>query len=113
MDFFFKSVTWAGSILVLLPIALMAAGTLLSRGRQADALLIAGGLMGAFVLAHGLKRLFARPRPNIEDLLVAMPPDFSFPSAHTTQAAANSTTHGNTDARTRPATPKPAPAGIC
>jgi len=34
------------------------------------------------------ERLFARPRPDVQDLLVAMPADFSFPSAHTAQAAA-------------------------
>jgi undecaprenyl-diphosphatase len=37
---------------------------------------------------HGLKLLFARPRPQAESLLVTMPPDFSFPSAHTAQVTA-------------------------
>lgn len=88
MDIFFKTVTWAGSAMVLFPLALLIAGTLFYRGRGTDALLVAGGLPGAFLLAHWLKRFVARPRPDAQDLLVAMPPDFSFPSAHTTQASA-------------------------
>ena len=88
VDLFFKTATWAGSGLVLFPIALIIAGILWLRGRAADALLVSGGILGAFILVHGFKRLFARPRPNVQDLLVSMPSDFSFPSAHTTQAAA-------------------------
>lgn len=88
MDLFFKSVTWAGSGLVLFPLALIISSVLILKGRKIDALLVFGGLLGAFLLVHGLKRLFARPRPEAQDLLVAMPADFSFPSAHTAQAAA-------------------------
>lgn len=88
MDLFFKTVTWAGSGLVLFPLALVIAGILFFRGRVNDALMVSGGLLGAFVLVHGLKRLFARPRPDVQGLLVAMPSDFSFPSAHTSQAVA-------------------------
>jgi undecaprenyl-diphosphatase len=88
MDLFFKIVTWAGSGWVLFPLAAVIAGILWLRGRAADAVLVSGGLLGASVLAHGLKRLFARPRPDVSELLVAMPPDFSFPSAHTAQAVA-------------------------
>jgi undecaprenyl-diphosphatase len=88
VNLFFKTATWAGSGLVLFPLALIIAGILWLRGRAADALLVSGGLFGAFVLVHGLKRLFARSRPNVQDLLVSMPSDFSFPSAHTTQATA-------------------------
>ncbi|WP_373501812.1 phosphatase PAP2 family protein [Desulfococcus sp.] len=88
MDFFFKTVTWAGSGLILFPIALIISGLLFFNDRRADALLVSGGLLGTFILVHGLKCLFARPRPDVQDLLVAMPADFSFPSAHTAQAAA-------------------------
>ena len=88
MDQFFKTITWAGSILALFPLALGMATNLVMRGRRNDAMLILGGLMGASILTHVLKRVFARPRPDVEELLVAMPPDFSFPSAHTAQVVA-------------------------
>lgn len=88
MDLFFKIVTWAGSGWVLFPLAAVIAGILWLRGRAADAVLVSGGLLGASILVHGLKRLFARPRPDVPELLVAMPSDFSFPSAHTAQAVA-------------------------
>ena len=88
MDHFFKTVTWAGSILVLFPLSLLVAAPLAARQRQMDAMLIVGGLMGSCFLTHILKRVFARPRPDVEELLVAMPPDFSFPSAHTSQIVA-------------------------
>lgn len=88
MDLFFKTVTWAGSILFLFPLSLAIAILLATRGRRTDAMLIFGGLLGASILTHLLKRVFARPRPDVEELLVAMPPDFSFPSAHTAQVAA-------------------------
>jgi undecaprenyl-diphosphatase len=88
MDLFFKTITWAGSGLVLFPLAALIAGILWFRGRGADALLVSGGLLGCFLLVHGLKHLFARPRPAMEDMLVTVPAGFSFPSAHTAQAAA-------------------------
>ena len=40
------------------------------------------------LLTHALKLLVRRPRPQVDQLLVAMPTDWSFPSAHTAQAAA-------------------------
>jgi undecaprenyl-diphosphatase len=39
-------------------------------------------------LAYLLKAVFRRPRPDVHAPLVAMPVDFSFPSAHTTQITA-------------------------
>jgi undecaprenyl-diphosphatase len=54
----------------------------------ADMLLIIGGLLGASLMAHLLNILCVRPRPTVvTDMMVNMPPDFSFPSAHTAQAA--------------------------
>lgn len=88
MDLFFKTITWGGSLFVLLPLALVGALWFLGRGRFADAALLVCGLAGSSLLVHVLKLLFARPRPQAESLLVAMPPDFSFPSAHTGQAFA-------------------------
>ncbi|MCB2218695.1 phosphatase PAP2 family protein [Desulfofustis glycolicus] len=88
MDLFFRTITWGGSLMVLLPLALLISLLFYARGRIGDAALLLGGLLGASLFVHILKRLFARPRPEVENLLVAMPPDFSFPSAHTGQAVA-------------------------
>ncbi|MEE4313297.1 MAG: phosphatase PAP2 family protein [Desulfofustis sp.] len=88
MDLFFKTITWGGSLMVLLPLALLMSLLFYARGRIADAALLLGGLLGASLFVHILKRLFARARPEVENLLVAMPSDFSFPSAHTGQAFA-------------------------
>lgn len=85
-DLFFLSVTWLGSLYVLGPAAFLV--WLLAR---------AGGygtghlpLLGLFVTAitvHLLKLLFRRARPDSLGLLVEMPGDWSFPSAHSAQAA--------------------------
>ncbi len=88
MDFFFLSITWLGSILVLLP----AGVTVIALSRRAlhfsDMCLIISAPLGASLLAHLLKILFARPRPTVvSEMMVNMPPDFSFPSAHTAQTA--------------------------
>lgn len=88
MDLFFKTITWGGSLMVLLPLALLMSLLFYARGRIGDAALLLGGLLGASLFVHILKRLFARARPEVENLLVAMPSDFSFPSAHTGQAFA-------------------------
>jgi undecaprenyl-diphosphatase len=70
MDLFFKMITWGGSLIVLLPLALVMALRFYTRGRLADAALLLGGLLGAALIVHVLKRLFARPRPEVENLLV-------------------------------------------
>ena len=88
MDVFFKLITWCGSLLVLLPVCIAIAVLLYCTQRKAEAALLLGGLLGASVLAHLLKLLFARPRPTADQLLVTMPADYSFPSAHTAQIVA-------------------------
>ena len=85
---FFKVYTWFGSILVLLPCAMVIGVALQRMQRIHDAILLLGGLGGVSILAHLLKLVFARPRPQVDEMLVAMPNDFSFPSAHTAQAVA-------------------------
>ena len=85
---FFKVYTWCGSILVLLPCAIAIGVALQRMQRMNDAILLLGGLGGASILVHVLKLVFARPRPQVDEMLVAMPNDFSFPSAHTAQVVA-------------------------
>ena len=89
MDLFFYYATWLGSVLVLLPAGAVLAALLWRMLDAADICLILGGLLGASLLAHLLKIVISRPRPvAAPDMLVAMPADFSFPSAHTAQATA-------------------------
>ena len=88
MDVFFFYITWLGSIILLLPVGVTVIALFRGTLDFADMALIIGGLLGASLLAHLLKILIARPRPTVvADMMVNMPPDYSFPSAHTAQAA--------------------------
>jgi undecaprenyl-diphosphatase len=88
LDQFFVLLTWAGSLFVLLPLAVVLGVFLVLRGRSGDAWLLGAGFGGAVLLAHVLKRIIGRPRPDVLPALVPMPIDLSFPSAHTAQIAA-------------------------
>ena len=86
MELFFYYITWLGSILVLLPGALGIVALFWRTLSSADIFLILGGLIGSSLVAHLMKLIFSRPRPHVVDeMLVSMPRDFSFPSAHTAQ----------------------------
>ena len=87
MDLIFYYVTWLGSILVLLPATVMIVISFWRSLQASDIILLLGGLLGASLITHLLKLLFSRPRPDMgHGMLVDMPTDFSFPSAHTAQA---------------------------
>jgi undecaprenyl-diphosphatase len=76
------AMTWLGSLFVLLPLAVVAGW-----GRAGGTLLPAA-VLGASALAHAIKWLVDRARPDIYPSLIGMPVDASFPSAHAMQAAA-------------------------
>ncbi|MBK7470139.1 MAG: hypothetical protein IPI73_05395 [Betaproteobacteria bacterium] len=80
--------TWLGSIVVLLPLALALAWRYLRRGQSGAALLLPMAVGGAWLLAHAGKLLVVRPRPDLYPALIAMPAEFSFPSAHAMQITA-------------------------
>jgi membrane-associated phospholipid phosphatase len=87
IDLFFLSVTWLGSLYVLSPAAVLL--WLVSRqmnfpGGHLPLL----GLVATAITVHLLKLLVRRARPESLELLVPMPGDWSFPSAHSAQAAA-------------------------
>ena len=88
VDSFFLAVTWLGSLHVLLPAALAVAALPVAGSRRYEFLLPVASLGLSVVLVHLLKLLVRRPRPQVEQLLVSLPADWSFPSAHTAQAAA-------------------------
>jgi len=88
LDWIFLSLTWLGSLLILLPLVL-AVGTLLwRRGHRGEARFIVGALAGASLLAQLAKHLALRPRPDLFAALAPVASPLSFPSAHAVQATA-------------------------
>ncbi len=85
LDSVFLVVTWLGSLLVLLPLALLVWWW---RRGERSASFVALALVGASGLGHLVKLLAARPRPDLFPPLIPMPDDWSFPSAHAAQATA-------------------------
>ena len=85
LDSLFAIVTWLGSLAVLLPLALLAWWRW--RGERSAAF-VALALVGASALGHLIKLIAARPRPDLFPPLIAMPEDWSFPSAHAVQVTA-------------------------
>lgn len=81
-----SAVTWLGSLAVLLPLAAGLAWH--SRGDWRQRLFLPLAVLGAAGVAHLLKWLIDRERPDLFPALVAMPADASFPSAHAMQATA-------------------------
>jgi undecaprenyl-diphosphatase len=81
-----KAVTWAGSALLLVPLALIACVALIRAGLRREALAVALSLGGAVLISDCVKLLVSRPRPPVEHLQAVTGP--SFPSVHATQASA-------------------------
>lgn len=88
LDPWMKGFTWAGSLLVLIPVALLAMGRLLWLKHRLEAGFVLLSLFGASVLAHLTKLAVARPRPDLFTNAVSMPVDWSYPSAHAMQITA-------------------------
>lgn len=87
LDAAFQGLTWFGSLLVLLPLAMMAAVLLWRRGHRVEARFLIVALIGAAVIARLVKHLVQRPRPDLFPALVSETA-LSFPSAHALQSAA-------------------------
>lgn len=81
-----RVITWAGSLWLLGPLALIASILLFRAGLYRGALTVALGLLGAAWMADLIKLLVARSRPPVEHLQTVH--GYSFPSGHATQAAA-------------------------
>ncbi len=88
LDGLMGTVTWFGSIIVLLPVALILGWRYWRDDKRAAAMLLPLSIVGAGLIAHVTKLLVARPRPDLFQPLVDMPADPSFPSAHTMQVTA-------------------------
>lgn len=87
-DSFFTAITWLGSLYFILPSSIALTLLLLRAGRIHDILLLVLSLSTTVIAVHAVKLIIRRPRPDASDLLVSMPADWSFPSAHTAQATA-------------------------
>ena len=86
LDQLFRGITWLGSLYVLIPAGLALVSMLAHRRNRFEALLLGMGLGGAALMAHTIKRILARPRPELYPLLIELPVSDSFPSAHVAQA---------------------------
>ncbi|MDY6807764.1 MAG: phosphatase PAP2 family protein [Actinomycetota bacterium] len=74
-------VTAVGNTVVLALVVTIAAAGLAMRGHRDEAILVAAGSIGGYVLMVGIKQLVARSRPPLPDRLFAID-TYSFPSGH-------------------------------
>jgi undecaprenyl-diphosphatase len=81
-----RTVTWAGSALVLVPIAVICCLLLIRAGMRREASAVAVSLGGAVLISDIVKLLVSRQRPRVEHLQSVT--GTSFPSGHATQASA-------------------------
>lgn len=88
LDPIVMALTWLGSIVVLLPLALLLAWVCKRRAPAGLALLLPLAVTGAWLFAQASKLLVARPRPDLHVALITLPADLSFPSAHALQVTA-------------------------
>lgn len=79
------TITWFGSLYVLFPVSVLLYLLLLWSGKSGQAILISFSLLFTIIVVHVAKLMFHRPQPSTTERLVAMPSDWSFPSAHTAQ----------------------------
>jgi membrane-associated phospholipid phosphatase len=79
-----KGVTWAGSAVVLVPVAAICCLAFARAGFCREAVAVALSLGGAIVIWHVVKPLVARARPPVEHLQHV--DGASFPSGHALQA---------------------------
>jgi membrane-associated phospholipid phosphatase len=88
LDRLMAGATWLGSLWLLLPIAGLAAGMLLWRGRRREAGFVLLALLGASALGQLAKLWVARARPDLFAAWLPMPESWSYPSSHAMQATA-------------------------
>ena len=81
-----QAVTYLGSSVIVLPVMAVAAAICVWNSSRRDALMLVVVVTGAFLLYTTIKDLVDRPRPPVPHLTDAG--GASFPSGHSTQAAA-------------------------
>ena len=88
LDVAFRGLTWMGSLMVLLPLVLVAGILLWRRGYHGEACFLVAALAGASLLAQLAKHLALRNRPDLFAALASVASPLSFPSAHSVQVTA-------------------------
>jgi undecaprenyl-diphosphatase len=88
LDPTFLAATWLGSLVVLVPSALLVGWRDWRSRWPRAAAFVPLALVGAAVLAHVAKFIADRPRPDLFTALIPMPADQSYPSAHAMQVTA-------------------------
>lgn len=88
LDAAFPGLTWMGSLMVLLPLVLVAGIQLWRRGYRDEARFLIVALAGAALLAQLAKHLALRQRPDVFVALASVVSPLSFPSAHAVQVTA-------------------------
>ena len=81
-----RTVTWAGSAFLLVPLTLIVCLAFARAGLHREALAVALSLGGAMLISDWVKLLVSRSRPTVEHLQAVT--GSSFPSGHATQASA-------------------------
>ncbi|MFA6193073.1 MAG: phosphatase PAP2 family protein [Sulfurimonas sp.] len=84
LDSFFSSITWLGSLWILLPLYIVLILTFSHYFENVEKLL-GIGFWGAFLTTYVLKYQLNRKRPYFFPIINELPIDPSFPSAHTSQ----------------------------
>ncbi|MDD5578233.1 MAG: phosphatase PAP2 family protein [Methylobacter sp.] len=88
LDVFFSTVTWLGSLYLLIPIVLAGSLMLKKSGYGDSALFLGLGFGGAMLVTNILKRILGRTRPQSFIDPALLPLDSSFPSGHATHITA-------------------------
>lgn len=81
-----RGVSWLGTAAVVAPLALLAWGWLVSRGRRQAAMAVVLCAIGATVISSLVKVAVDRPRPPVHHLVAVS--SASFPSGHATESSA-------------------------
>lgn len=86
-DVFFRAITWAGSLYLVIPATVLLLILLRRKDKYREILLVALSMVSAVFFVQAAKLFFKRPRPEIHPGIISTPPDWSFPSGHSTQIA--------------------------
>jgi len=88
LDAFFGTITWLGSLWILVPLTAIVAAYPWQAGDRALALRILALPVAAALISNVLKQLLDRERPTLYQAIHALPADPSMPSSHSAQVAA-------------------------
>jgi undecaprenyl-diphosphatase len=89
-DWFFRIITWTGSLSVLIPTGSVVAYFLIARHRKKEAVFLISGFAAAVISCQVLKLIIDRGRPEVAPALAETFSNHSFPSGHATQIVAMS-----------------------